>query len=1041
MFLKKLLSFSVLLIALVSVPAQSQWSANWIGQNVDTTKNTWMCFRKTVTLASVPSTAYAKIAADSKYWLWINGQMVVFEGQLKRNINPNDTYYDSVNLAPYLTTGTNTIAAQVWYWGKEGFGHHSSGKGGFLFDANFDGTAVLSDATWKVKAHPAYENSTTGGQPNFRLSEYNVRFNAQNDAINGWQQPGYNDASWSAATAKGVPPTAPWNTLIKRPYPQFKTSQLTNYTNGASLPATASGGIIDARLPYDSHVSAYLRISAPTAGQLINIQTDMYDSLNLDGGGPCLRAEYITKAGTQEFEVLMWISGNMVRYTIPAGITIQSLQYREIGYPAEFTGQFTCSDAFYNALWQKAARTLYVCMHDDFMDCPDRERGVWWGDICNQLGEVFYTLDTNAHGLIRKGISVLTGWQRTNNTLFAPPCADWNQELPIQMLASVGWYGFWTYFWNSNDSATIRAAYPAVRKYLSVWTMGSNGLVVHRDGEWNWGDWGSNIDMTVLENAWYYLALKAAIPMAAMSGYAGDTAGYRTRMNSITAHFVSSFWNAGGQYFMSSSVTSPDDRANAMAVLSGLAQPQHYAGIRTVLTQKTYASPWMEKYVLEALCKIHAEDMALSRMKSRYTAMVDANYTTLWEMWTGLKDGTINHGWNAPNTVLSQYIAGVSPTAAGWSRFSVLPQMSTLTAVSAIVPSIKGNIIVSDSFLANQFVMNLSSPVNTTALAGIPKRDSATIQSISANGTVVWQNGSYTAGISGITASTEDSQYIKFNVTSGAWRIVAVYDKTLPPVNLALAAPVTGCTSLENGDWGVSKLTDGITVSISGSKGYSSDPMRTSATYNECVEVDLGANKTFTRVILYPRTDTLTSGGLTPDFPVNFTIQTRTNGSTTYTTVATITNQANPAGKPQTYDFPSVNARYVRIAVTQLGLPPADESTGYRLQLCELAVYNMQTTGVKNTNYGTDIGQLKISQTAQKVRITLPASMGNMQSVTICDIAGRTIRKFDMNDISSQSFFDWNYTDGRGSRIHNELYLLKIVTTRGVVTHRMILSH
>jgi alpha-L-rhamnosidase len=779
MFLKNKVVYALIMLGTFSNSAHSQWAANWIWQSADGPQNTWMCFRKTVTLASAPSSAYARIAADSKYWLWINGRLVIFEGQLKRNPNPNNTYYDSVDCSPYLTSGSNTIAVQVWYWGKEGFSHHSSGKGGFLFDANFGDTAVRSDNTWKAKVHPAYQISTTGGQPNFRLSEFNVRFDARSDSISEWQQPGYNDANWPTAIVKGIPPSAPWNTLLKRSFPQFKTSSLTDYTNAALLPTVTNGGVINAKLPYDAHVSAYLRISAPTAGQLINIQTDMYDSMNLFGNGPCLRAEYITKIGTQEFEVLMWISGNTVKYTIPAGITIQSLQYREIGYPAEFTGQFMCNDPFYNALWQKAARTLYVCMHDDFMDCPDRERGVWWGDICNQLGEVFYTLDTNAHGCIRKDIAVLTGWQRADNTLFAPPSAAWNQELPIQMLASVGWYGFWTYFWNTNDSAMVRAVYPAVKKYLSIWSIGSNGLVVHRDGGWNWGDWGTNIDMNVLDNCWNYLALKSAIPMAAMSGCAGDTAAYRMRMNSISSNFVSSYWKTAGQYFISSSVTIPDDRANAMAVLSGLAQPQHYAGIRTVLTQKTYASPWMEKYVLEALCKINAEDAALARMKSRYAAMVNANYTTLWELWTGLKDGTINHGWNAPNTVLSQYIAGISPLAAGWSSYSVLPQMAHLTTINVVVPSIKGNISVSDSLSARQFIMNLVSPSGTNALVGIPKKRAW--RSVTANGHTIWNLGTFIAGISGVSGAGEDSLYIKFNVDPGAWRFVA----SLVPVGVS----------------------------------------------------------------------------------------------------------------------------------------------------------------------------------------------------------------------------------------------------------------
>ena len=45
--------------------------------------NTWLAYRKTVTLAEVPRTLTAHIAADSKYWLWINGRMVVFEGGLE----------------------------------------------------------------------------------------------------------------------------------------------------------------------------------------------------------------------------------------------------------------------------------------------------------------------------------------------------------------------------------------------------------------------------------------------------------------------------------------------------------------------------------------------------------------------------------------------------------------------------------------------------------------------------------------------------------------------------------------------------------------------------------------------------------------------------------------------------------------------------------------------------------------------------------------------------------------------------------------------
>ncbi len=56
--------------------------------------NQWICYRRVVHLEEVPRRAVARIACDSKYWLWINGKLVVFEGQLKRGPTPDDTYFD-----------------------------------------------------------------------------------------------------------------------------------------------------------------------------------------------------------------------------------------------------------------------------------------------------------------------------------------------------------------------------------------------------------------------------------------------------------------------------------------------------------------------------------------------------------------------------------------------------------------------------------------------------------------------------------------------------------------------------------------------------------------------------------------------------------------------------------------------------------------------------------------------------------------------------------------------------------------------------------
>ena len=65
-------------LASAEAKTNTDWKANWINtEQCQSASNTWLAYRKTVTLAEVPQTLTAHIAADSKYWLWINGRMVL----------------------------------------------------------------------------------------------------------------------------------------------------------------------------------------------------------------------------------------------------------------------------------------------------------------------------------------------------------------------------------------------------------------------------------------------------------------------------------------------------------------------------------------------------------------------------------------------------------------------------------------------------------------------------------------------------------------------------------------------------------------------------------------------------------------------------------------------------------------------------------------------------------------------------------------------------------------------------------------------------
>lgn len=747
-----------------------KWTAKWIAlSSGKDSANTWLCFRKDFTVNKIPKSALSSIAVDSKYWLWVNGKMVLFEGGLKRGPNPNDGYYDEVDIAKYLKKGKNSIAVLVWFFGKEGFSHKSSGKAGLLFQCKAEGFELLSDNSWIGKVHPSFDMCGKP-VPNYRLAESSIRFDAGKD-IGEWYAFNYKPIGWKNALEIGTPSIVPWNNLFLRPIPQWKNSGLKNYTNPKKYPFTADGKVVEVSLPANLQVTPYLKIEAE-AGKTIEIKTDNF----MGGGEPNVRAEYITRKGVQEFECFGWMNGHKILYSIPEGVKVIKLMYRETGFNTDFAGSFNSSDEFLNNLWKKSQRTLYITMRDNYFDCPDRERALWWGDAVNEGGESFYALSVSSHSLFRKGMYELINWQRKDSTLFAPiPAGNWDSELPCQMLATIGYYGFWNYYLNTGDLKTIKDLYEGVKKYLAIWKLKPDGSLVYRKGNWAWGDWGDNIDINLLENEWYYLALKGMKEMADALGMEKESIAYYEKAESFKASFNKNFWT-GEAYRHYDYKKITDDRAQALAVVSGLASTEKFPSIYKVLKNTEFASPYMEKYVLEALFMMNNEEYAIERMKKRFGPMVNnKDYTTLFEGWgignEGFGGGTINHAWSGGGlTILSQYLCGISPIEPGYKKFQIIPQPAGIKKASAVMQSVKGRIISSFNDEAGSFVLDVEIPNKTEAVVGIPDKG---VKTIKLNGVIVWGNGKYIKNSNASESSKKHKGTICFDVIPGQWHFNA----------------------------------------------------------------------------------------------------------------------------------------------------------------------------------------------------------------------------------------------------------------------------
>lgn len=728
--MKKLL-FLVLLVFVASCSGQVQ-PAKWISvDHPDANEpNTWIEFEKNFSVGRVPESVEVRIAADSKYWLWINEELAVFEGGLKRGPDPESSYYDVVDIAPYLCEGDNHLTLLLWHFGKDGFSHKNSGKAGIIFDA--PGIGLVSDSTWNSRRLSCYQ-SAVDPEPNFRLSESNIRYDAR---IAGTDM-------WNPSVEAGVWGDGPWGRLVCRPIPQWKDSGVkeAEFTESRD----AEGNVVfTVRLPYNMQFTPAIDITDNGEGTLVRMETN-----HVKGGSEwCIRAEYLTRSGRQRYESLGWMNGEELYVILPAeaDIKVNSIGYRETGFGCEREGSFSCSDDMVNRFWEKAMRTLYVNMRDTYFDCPDRERAQWWGDVTILMGQSYYQLSPVANTLAYKAIHELVNWQKDNGALYSPvPAGSWENELPAQMLASISTYGFWYYYMHTGDRETICEVYPSVKRYLDLWTLDEDGLTAYRPGDWSWGDWGEDIDIRLILASWHYLALESAANMAELARCDDDIPSYR-ELQDLIRNSYNRCWN-GREYRHPSHACQTDDRVNAMAVLTGIADTSKYDALFEHFKMHEHASPYMEKYTFEALFKMGHGDYALERFKRRFAPMINGTtYTTLFEGWEvgGYGGGSTNHAWSGGMlTVIAENICGVRPVTPGWGVFEVSP-CPVIPECDILIPTVRGMVRSSFKKEDDCLRLRLTVPSGTKAKVNLPAQyEAGTVNGKEFDGMKLLKSGTY----------------------------------------------------------------------------------------------------------------------------------------------------------------------------------------------------------------------------------------------------------------------------------------------------------
>ncbi|MCM1123084.1 MAG: hypothetical protein NC416_10910 [Eubacterium sp.] len=403
------------------------WIPDW--EKEDQTKAHLVYFRKKFTVNEVPDEMKVRVSAESRYKLYVNGQLAEL-GPCKgdRMI----WYYDEIDISPYLTEGENVLAAEVLRYPVNGWGNHSiirTFTPGFYLKEIGGTHGIEADETWRCSVVQDFQIvSEFPWHAQLQILEKRIA----DAGMTGWKQKPYQDDSWDYAKSYADEQinllTSPGN-LNPRPIPSMlKVQRHFNGVYGAGREA-ASAGKWDAVL----HGKDTVEIASHSR-EMVEIDAGEmmcgFLSLRMAGGSgavirmmtsegyvsklPSSPGEFAVKGdrtdwknghlhgfidtyqtagnGTKEqpecYEPFWFRTFRFVRLEIQTAdepLTITGFDYLETGYPLEVRAQVSTSDQSLESIWEISLRSLRRCMQETYTDCPFYEQLQYAMDARSQI--------------------------------------------------------------------------------------------------------------------------------------------------------------------------------------------------------------------------------------------------------------------------------------------------------------------------------------------------------------------------------------------------------------------------------------------------------------------------------------------------------------------------------------------------------------------------------------------------------------------------------------------------------------------------------
>lgn len=665
--------------------------------------NVHMLLRKAFTLDALPQAARLLLAADDDAKVWINGRFV---GQGPAPGFVWQTFVSEWDVAPFLRDGENVLAVHGYYQGMITRVWNSAdqrmGMATALELTGADGVvmSIVSDASWRyriigkpttvtVEDHfrrrspeEYYLPSHSGGMIG-SLTAFQENWDARELPV-GWREPGFDDRGWGAPSA--VPLAAKDYVFVPQPTPPLAHRRLAPSAVRELGPGhylldfgRSLAGTFGMRLPgRDGHV----------------VEIRHAEELEPDGTARyrtrcnCVYQEFWTLSGAAEcvlepFDYKGFRYVEVLGATAPLSAANAWVDARH--YPLPDAACFHSSDPLVDRIWNLCAEALTWCAQEVSVDCPNREKGQYLGDMPHFMQtHALYTGDTR---LMRKALGQFAATARVTPGLLCIAPGNFNFEIADFSLLFPEQVEF--LYWHTGDLALLDEFLPVAEGVLAHYGRfaDARGLIaIPPDEAWDLVDhpYGAMTDgydrkddePHAVMNLLWYGAREAVSRLRHLAELAPvDNTPLRDALRDA-------FFDRAQRVFVDRrGAAHASLHANALALYVGAADQASKPAILDLLARKRMAcGPHLAYFLLHALFREGQADLAYSLIAGRdpnsWATMLDQGATAAMEVWRLEQKGNATwcHSWAVtPVAMLIRYALGLEPAEPGWTAIRFDP--------------------------------------------------------------------------------------------------------------------------------------------------------------------------------------------------------------------------------------------------------------------------------------------------------------------------------------------------------------------------------